>query len=123
MVRFIMKVDYRHHVGGNELHQLSWLSVPDRVLYFKMNHLFRIRNGMAPKYLMANFQALALSHTHNTRGKDFNFHLSKDMSRSASSFMFTAAKQWNSLPVCLKGISTLHVFKKRLREHLLSRYI
>ena len=118
MVRFILNVDYRHHVGDLELYRLSWLAIPDRVMVFKMAHLFRVRHDLAPKYIMANFQSLAVSHSHNTRGKDFNFQLSKNNSRSQSSFMFTAAKQWNFLPNCLKSLSVYRVFKKRLREHL-----
>ena len=123
MVRFVMNADYRFHVGNHELRQLSWLSIPDRVLYFKMNHLFRVRHNLAPKYIMVNFKSIALSHSHNTRGRDFNFHLSKDTSQSHSSFMFTAAKHWNALPDCLKSIPDYHVFKKRLREHLFSKYV
>ena len=122
MVRFIMSADYRFHVGNAELRRLSWLNVSDRVLYFKLNHLFRVRHGLAPRYIMTNFRSLALSHSHNTRGQEFNFHLSKDCSLSSSSFMFTAAKHWNSLPTSLKSISVFRVFKKRLREFLLSRY-
>ena len=50
-------------------------------------------------------------------------HLSKDLSLSSSSFMFTAAKHWNSLPNALKSIFDYHVFKKRLGEYLLSWYV
>ena len=122
MARFIMNVDYRYHIGNTELRSLSWLSVPDRVRFFKLNHLFRVRHDLAPRYIMSNFQSLSSSHTHNTRGKEFNFRLSKENSLSPSSFMFTAAKEWNSLPNCLKSISDFRVFKRKLREYLLSRY-
>ena len=123
MARFILGVDYRHHIGNSELLQLSWLSVPDRVRFFKLNHVFRVRHNLAPRYIITNFQSLASSHTYNTRGKEFNFHLSKANSMSSSSFMFTAAKEWNSLPNCQKSISDYRVFKRKLREYLLSQYI
>ena len=122
MARFTLNVDYRHHIGNSELFSLSWLSVSDRVRFFKLNHLFRVRHNLAPRYIMANFQALSSSHSHNTRGKEFNFRLSKANSLSTSSFMYTAAKEWNSLPNCLKSISDYRVFKRKLREYLLSRY-
>ena len=58
MIRFIYSMDFRQHVDSNDLHKLSWLSVPNRVTYFKLLHLFRVRMGMAPKYLMNNFRSI-----------------------------------------------------------------
>ena len=40
MVRFINDMDFRSHVGNRELAHLSWLSIPDRVTFFRMIHLF-----------------------------------------------------------------------------------
>ena len=46
VVRFIYSMDARGHVGTEHLRSLSWLSIPDRVRYFKVCHVFRIRNGL-----------------------------------------------------------------------------
>ena len=73
LVRFVYGLDFRQHVGKKDLRNLSWLSIPDRVAFFKMMHLFRIRHNIAPKYLMPNFTSLSASHTHNTRGSSTIF--------------------------------------------------
>ena len=42
MVRFIDSLDNRTHVDTKDLRNLSWLSIPDRVRFFRMTHLFRV---------------------------------------------------------------------------------
>ena len=123
MVRFLNNMDFREHVDHKDLHKLSWLSVPDRVPYFKLLHLFRVRHGMAPKYLMCNFKTISEAHSHNTRGSDYNYVVSRDLSLSQSGFAYTAIKLWNSLPPLVKSIDTLPRFKRDLKEHFLSEYL
>ena len=90
MVRFVNGLDYRGHVDNKTLKDLLWLNIPDRVKFFKMSHLFRIRNKLAPSYLLPNFKFVSDAHTHNTRGSSHNFHLSRQLSLSPNSFSFTA---------------------------------
>ena len=42
MVRFVFSKGPMDHVGTAELKLLSWLTVPDRVKYFKLVQVFRI---------------------------------------------------------------------------------
>ena len=123
MVRYINGLDFRSHVDCKDLHELSWLAIPDRVKYFKMTHLFRIRHKLAPKYLLPNFTAISQVHDHNTRGSQFNFQLSRKLSLSPDGFAFSAIKEWNNLPVDIKSIGEFRVFKRKLKEFLISRYI
>ena len=122
MVRFIYGLDFRAHVGKNELHALSWLSIPDRISYFQMLHLFRIRNDLAPSYLRSDFVSLGSTHSHLTRGSATNFHMTRNVAISPKSFSFTAIRQWNGLPNALKGVSGLGAFKRKLKSFFLSRY-
>ena len=122
MVRFIYGMEIMAHVDLSNLYDLSWLSVPDRVTYFKLLHIFRIRNGLAPRYLMTNFRSISDAHTHNTRGSDYNYFVSKNLARSQNSFAYTAIRSWNSLSVTLKSISDIHIFKRKLKTALLARY-
>ena len=110
------------HVGPRELKGLSWLLIKDRVMYFQMLHLFRIRHDLAPGYLRSKFTMLSQSHSYNTRGSGHNYHISKEIARSPTAFAFLAVKQWNSLPSDIKDISSLVVFKKKLKEYLISSY-
>ena len=122
MVRFIHGMDYRGHVDLKNLRELNWLSIPDRVQYFKLLHLFRIRNKTAPKYLRTNFTSISDVHDHGTRGSRYNFRISKEMALSPKTFAFTAIKQWNLLPNDIKSINVFRVFKRKLKEHLSLHY-
>ena len=122
MVRFVHGMDFRHHVSLSELKDLNWLSIGDRVTFFKLLHLFKVRNNLAPKYLESNFRPISQAHSYNTRGRNLNYHISKDLALSPSSFSFTAIKLWNSLPSELKSIQQLPMFKRKLKEYLFQRY-
>ena len=123
MVRFISGTDSRSHVDLKNLLEFNWLNIPDRVSYFKLMHIFRIRHKIAPTYLLSNFTAISEAHGHNTRGSCYNFHVSRELSLAQSSFAFTSVKQWNNLPPTIKSIDTFRVFKMKLKEFLISRYI
>ena len=115
MVRFIHSMGFTAHVG------LSWLSVPDRVTYFKLVHIFCICNNLVPKYLMTNCRSISDAHTHNTSGSNFNYCVSKNLARSQNSFAYTATRSWISISVSLKSISDsdIKIFKRKLRMALL----
>ena len=122
MVRFIYGLDNRAHIDFKNLRDLSWLSITDRVRFFRMTHIFRIRHKLAPSYLLPNFRSVSEAHTHNTRGSGFNFVLSRELSLSPTSFAFLAIKQWNELPSSLKSIAEYRVFKRKLKEFFISQY-
>ena len=121
-VRLVHSMDYRQHIDSKDLRRLSWLSVPDRVMYFKLLHLFRIRHDLAPKYLSDGFIPVSYSHRYQTRGSSFNYLLSKEWSLAPSSFHCTSIRLWNSLPNELKEIELFRVFKRNLKTYLLSHY-
>ena len=85
-------------------------------------HLFKVKNGLSPKYLKHNFTSVSDTHTHNTRGSTSNYHVSVSLSRAPSSFAFSCVKEWNALPDTVKGINSLKPFKRELREFLISSY-
>ena len=122
MVRFVLSYENRTHVDTRELGRLAWLSVSDRVRFFKCIHIFKIRNKTAPSYLAQNFNPVALAHSHNTRGSAHDYVISDSLARSPSSFAFTAIKEWNGLPTDIKNIKSESVFKARLKEWFFSRY-
>ena len=122
MVRFINSFDSRRHVDSRDMKELSWLLVPDRVSYFRLIHVFKIARKQAPSYLMKRFVPLSGVHAHETRSRSYDFLVSKEISRSLSSFSYTAVKEWNSLPVSLKQIESEICFRRRLKEHLSFSY-
>ena len=52
MVRFILKLGPRSHLGDEELKRAGMLKVEDRVKQLKLNHVFKIFNEVAPEYLI-----------------------------------------------------------------------
>ena len=122
MVRFVLGLDFRGHVDLKNLRDLNWMSIPDRVQYFKLMHLFRIRHKLAPKYLLPNFTRISDVHAHGTRSSSHNFHISRELALSPHGFAFTAIKQWNNLTNPIKSIEVFRVFKKKLKQHLISQH-
>ena len=118
MLRFIYAYDPRRHVDSRDFKALSWLLVRDRVKYFKLIHVFKVVHGRAPDYLAKRFVPISSAHGYGTRSRTCDFVISKDLSRSLSSFSYTAIKDWNALPVPIKQINSEFSFKKRLKEHL-----
>lgn len=122
LVRFVFSMDRMGHVDLRDLGRLSWLSVPDRVRFFKLSMAFRIRAGTAPAYLSSGFVPLNASHEHNTRRSSSNYRVSREMANSPRSFAFTAVNQWNELPSSLQHLTSLGTFRSRLKQHLFSSY-
>jgi hypothetical protein len=122
MVRFVFSRKARDHVDTREIGRLGWLTISDRVKYFKLLHVFKIRHGIAPDYLSLNFEPLALVHNHNTRGSQYDYFVSRGNANSPKGFAFTAIRLWNGLPISLKEITSVSVFKSRLKAFLSLHY-
>ena len=122
MLRFVFSKGPRDHVGVEELKCLSWLSIPDRVKYFSLVHVFKIRSGLAPDYLSPLLVPSQMIHSHDTRGQSYNYHVSRDISKAPTSFAYIAIKHWNALPISLKCIGSLAQFKAKLKHFLISEY-
>ena len=115
--RFVLDYPPRSHIGEHEFHSLHWLSFPKRVLYFTLLHAFKIRNKLAPSYLLTNFEHVDRVHSYNTRQSATNFSLAHTRS-PLGSFNRHAISGWNSLPEDLKKIHSLPVFKAHLKRFL-----
>ena len=122
MVRFILSKEARDHVGSGELRHLSWLSIPDRVRYFKLVQVSKIRLGKSPPYLSKNIFRITGRHSHNTRRSSHDYFVSKDLAFSSASFAYTAVRHWNDLPSPLKADCSVGTFKSRLKENMLHSY-
>ena len=121
MVRFIFKMEPRDHVGREQLLRLKWFSVPNRVRYFKLIHVFKVCSNRAPRYIAEGFTRVSEIHNHSTRQSKFDFHLKKSdsLGQMSKSFISSAIKEWNLLPNNLKSIQKESSFKFALKTHLL----
>merc|ERR1712240_699290 len=70
MVRFVLKLDSRAHIGSDELFNADFLIVVDRVKQLKLGHVFKIKNKSCPIYLREIFLKLdENTHRRETRSK------------------------------------------------------
>ena len=106
MVRFVLKLDPKSHVGSDEFKCLGLLPVSKRVDQVLLNHIFRIRSGTSPKYMGEHFTLASFIHkyTCSTRFQENGCYLlPKVKGFGKKSFAFTAVPftgctLWNALP-------------------------
>ena len=122
MLRFVFGFECRHHVGPSHFFSLSWLTMRDRVDYFKLIHLFKVKHNLGPQYLRSNIISVSDVHSYRTRSSVSNFHVSKALSNTPSAFAFSCVKKWNDLPERIKQIDSLSSFKRELKKLMLSSY-
>ena len=65
LVRNVLGLSSRSHVGASEFSRLNWLPVNLRVSQIMTNHMFRILNGKSPTYLHVGIQKSQNVHGHN----------------------------------------------------------
>ena len=91
MIRFILKLDSRHHIGYEELKESGFLRVSERVKQLKLGHIFKIRNKTCPNYMNTNFKLLNENvNRSSTRSYQYNFFLPSTGSQGTKTF-FTQA--------------------------------
>ena len=66
VIRFILGLPSRSHIGVTEFSSACILPVPLRVDQLKLNHMYNIVNGISPHYLRSEV-SMAGNHGHNTR--------------------------------------------------------
>ena len=82
-------------------------------------HLLKIYHNILPGYLSGSFKMTSEVHHYNTRDSQFNFVIPRVRGQYGSNtFQFTAVREWNSLPGCIKSINSLSSFKKEVKTHL-----
>ena len=118
VVRFILNMDSRSHVGQDERNKISLLSVKDRVFQLKLNQVFKIYNDMSPEYLKCNFKRVSSTYSYSTRGSLHNFIMPRVQGQVRNTFYYTGIQHWNALPNSVKQIGNLPQFKKAVKKYL-----
>ena len=55
IIRFIIGLDNKSHIGNDELNKAGFLKVPDRVKQLMLGHAFKIKSKTSPEYLQTHF--------------------------------------------------------------------
>ena len=116
MIRFILKLDNRAHIGNNELIKAGFLNVSDRIKQLNLGHVFKIWNKTCPNYLTENFTRLNEdSERCETRAKAYNFQVPR---LSTNTFAYSAIKDWNNLSNHIKDIKSEQSYKENVKKFL-----
>ena len=75
IIRFILKLEPRSHIGREEFEKLGMLKVEDRIKQLKLKHVFKIYHDEVPEYLISHFIKFSNIHRYSTRGSSTNFIL------------------------------------------------
>ena len=122
LIRFILGISTRSHIGYRELSSSNMLPVEYRVTQLKLNHMFNIVHGSAPEYLKNNIQLdITREPAHNTRSGSFACYIPNVKSFGIKSFFFTGSKLWNSLSHSIQCITDKFIFKKMIKGNLWNR--
>lgn len=120
-IRFIFDLRRDVHITPFR-HQLGWLSVENRRLYFLGILTYKILHSMSPNYLLCLFNLHDPSLRRSSRINSSNT-FAIPLHRTASyrnSFVLSAIYFWHTLPPTITSCSTLSSFKTSLWSHLIS---
>ena len=92
----------------------------DRVKYFSLVHVFRVKRGSGPSYLRKGFVMVSDVHDHKTRASCTGSHISGD--DIVGTFSYFGKTEWNALSDRLKALENIDVIKIKLKEHLMEHY-
>ena len=87
------------------------LNVEFRIKQLRLSHAYKIYNETGPLYLREHFVKTSDVHHHFTRGSTENFVAPSVSGVAATTFYYSAIKDWNSLPLDIKQKSTFNGFK------------
>ena len=119
IIRFILDLDPRSHIGSDKFKKVNMLPVEYRVKQLKLNHTFKIFNNQGPKYLQEHFKTIKDNPINiSTRASKNNFFKPSVKGQAINTFYFSAIKEWNSLPSKIKEISNFISFKSAVKNHL-----
>ena len=118
VVRFILGVGPRTHIGQKELDMVGMLTSEDRVAQLKLNHVFKIFHDCSPDYMKLHFTRVSALHNYSTRGSPFNFVVPISKGQARFTFYNTGVHLWNSLSSETKNIKELKAFKQAVKSFL-----
>ena len=124
IIRFILNLGNRSHIGTTEHEKVNMFPVKDRVRQLKLNHVFKIKMGQCPEYLKTNFNRIGDTELRIcTRASINNFFLPRVKNQGVHTFYFSAIKEWNLLPAKIKDLTNRDHFRTLLRAHILTELI
>ena len=67
IIQFVLNMDSWAHVGFDVFESLGWLPVSKRVDQIILNHVFKVKYGQSPDYIVEHFILASSIHSSGTR--------------------------------------------------------
>ena len=123
IIRFVLDMHPREHIGTSHFKKLGWLCVEQRVAYLKLNLMHKIVHGQAPSYLTSTIVTRQNVHSYNTRLGKTSVFISSGSKLYQSSFQYSASKLWNNIPCDIRNVVSNNTFKRMVKSHLHSIFV
>ena len=121
LIRFILDMKPTEHIYQNQINSIGFHKMPDRAMQLMLNHVFKIRNNIAPLYLSQFFSQTSDVHNHNTRQSQWNYSVPTINSFTKGSFFYKATTGWNKLSPFVKSSQNIQTFKHRVKVELANK--
>ena len=116
--RLIMLSKKRDHITPI-LRQLHWLPISSRINFKIILLAFKCLHGTAPLYLQELISKKTSSHTLRSSSHLQLAHKPYNLKKFGfRSFYVAAPFLWNSVPPDIRDITTINLFKSKLKTHL-----
>ena len=97
---------------GSIFKKLKLLKLIDIHKFEVFKYVFKYRNDVS----------YAVGHARDTRNRNLLVPKPRKLTKTQKFISFVGPQEWNKLPVFLKESRNINVFKKSLKNHLLSFY-
>ena len=118
-IRFIFRLRKNAHISMF-YNILGWLSIRKRRLYFLGIMIYNILQSKTPSYLTNKFQSPPVTHNYNLRNIPILQVPFARLVLFQKSFSCMGARFWNYLPPSITSANSVHIFKRKLKNHLLT---
>ncbi len=113
LIRFMLNLGSKDHVGIEQLNTLGLLNVNDRTKQSRLRNAHKVFYKQAPENLMSNFNKCRNRQGMNIRYRAYNFDLPRVTGEETGTFQYGGIKNWNGLLDKLKVCSNLLSFKSK----------
>lgn len=116
LIRFVLDLPPRAHIGSQEFRRVGWLPVEKRVDQIGLVHIFKMLHGQSPSYLSSDLTPVSSIHAYNTRFSQHSLVVPRTNGVGQKSFKYNGIKRWNSLPPTIQSLESLASFKRAVTK-------
>lgn len=122
-MRLILNCDYMTSTKFM-LEAMNWLSISQMIRYNVLIYIYKMLNGLLPKYLSSKLILTNTVHDRNTRqNNEYNLRLPNYSSALCQNTIFYKGVQmYNALPNVVKMSQSLNIFKEKCRKFVKDNY-